>query len=121
MCLDLVAHLHARGQTVVFIDGAFDLLRAVHVQQLERARSRGDALIVGVHSDAIVRATAGTARPITPEAERAEIVAALACVDAVLLLDRSSIMAELGPDISIGTVDAAEDTIIESIRARARR
>ena len=79
--------LRRAGKTVVFTNGVFDLLHPGHVRYLQHARSLGDALIVGVNSDRSVRANKGPARPITPEAERAEILAALACVDAVAIFD----------------------------------
>ena len=74
----------AAGQAVVFTNGVFDLLHPGHLRYLQQARALGDALIVGVNSDRSVRANKGPDRPITPEAERAEILAALACVDAVV-------------------------------------
>ena len=79
--------LRRAGKTVVFTNGVFDLLHPGHVRYLQHARSLGDALIVGLNSDRSVRANKGPTRPITPEAERAEILAALACVDAVAIFD----------------------------------
>src|SRR5216684_9057171 len=77
----IVERLRASGKTVVFTNGVFDLLHPGHVRYLQQARALGDALIVGVNSDRSVRAIKGLQRPITPEAERAEILAGLACVD----------------------------------------
>ena len=70
------------ARPIVFTNGVFDLLHPGHVRYLQQARALGDALIVGVNSDRSVRGNKGPDRPITPEAERAEILAALACVDA---------------------------------------
>jgi rfaE bifunctional protein nucleotidyltransferase chain/domain len=104
------------GQCVVFVSGCFDLLHPGHIRLLEQARSHGDILIVGVQSDASVRnAHAGVAgtgwlpskrasRPITPGAERAEILAALAAVDYVVEFDDPSperLIESLGPDIVV--------------------
>lgn len=104
------------GQCVVFVSGCFDLLHPGHIRLLEQARSHGDILIVGVQSDASFRnAHAGVAgtgelsskrasRPITPGAERAEILAALAAVDYVVEFDDPSparLIGSLGPDIVV--------------------
>ena len=72
---------------VVFTNGCFDLLHPGHIQSLEQARALGDALIVGINSDASVRELKGAGRPVLPELERAEILAALDCVDAVVIFD----------------------------------
>ena len=82
--------LRAAGKTIVFTNGVFDLLHPGHVRYLQHARSLGDALIVGINSDRSVRAVKGPDRPINPEAERAEILAALACVDAVAIFDEET-------------------------------
>src|SRR5215471_11529078 len=96
-----VADRRAHGQTIVFTNGVFDLLHPGHVRYLRHARSLGDALIVGVNSDRSVRTNKGPSRPITPEAERAELLAALACVDAVAIFDDETpaeIIRKIQPD-----------------------
>src|ERR1051325_8039402 len=85
--LALIARLRMAGKTVVFTNGVFDLLHPGHLRYLRHARSLGDALIVGINSDRSVKAIKGPDRPITPERERAEILAALTCVDAVVIFD----------------------------------
>ncbi len=75
------------GRKLVFTNGCFDLLHVGHVRYLREARSMGDALVVAVNSDRSVREIKGPSRPVMPEAERAEILAALACVDLVFLFD----------------------------------
>ncbi len=75
----------ARGARIVFTNGHFDLLHVGHVRYLQAARACGDALVVGVNDDASTMARKGAARPIVPVAERAELVAALRCVDAVVV------------------------------------
>jgi rfaE bifunctional protein nucleotidyltransferase chain/domain len=104
------------GQRVVFASGCFDLLHPGHIRLLEQARSLGDILVVGVQSDTSVRAAAGLRglgnvsmtngppRPITPAAERSEILAALAAVDYVAEFDEpspSALLASLAPDIVV--------------------
>jgi rfaE bifunctional protein nucleotidyltransferase chain/domain len=85
----------AAGQTVVWTNGCFDLLHAGHVKSLLAARSLGDVLVVGLNSDASVRQLKGPGRPVMREEERAEILAALACVDAVVIFN------ELTPERSL--------------------
>jgi rfaE bifunctional protein nucleotidyltransferase chain/domain len=111
----LVDRLRAGGKTVVFTSGAFDLLHPGHVRYLQHARSHGDVLIVGINSDRSVRANKGAGRPITPEAEREEILAALASVDAVVIFDEDTphaLIARLQPDVLVKGADRAADAII---------
>ena len=101
---------------VVFTNGVFDLLRIGHVAQLEAARSEGGALVVGVNSDASVRRLEkGTDRPIVPERERARLLAALACVDCVVLFDEDTPLAlieRLRPDVLVKGADYARRAIV---------
>ncbi|MBI1801898.1 MAG: adenylyltransferase/cytidyltransferase family protein [Chloroflexi bacterium] len=85
--LDEAAGLRARYRTRVFTNGVFDLLHVGHVRCLQAARALGDCLIVGLNSDESARALKGEGRPLTPQDERAEILAALACVDYVVIFD----------------------------------
>ena len=73
------------GRRVVVTNGCFDLLHVGHVRFLQEARTLGDALVVGLNGDASVRELKGAGRPVNPEADRAEVLAALACVDAVVV------------------------------------
>jgi D-beta-D-heptose 7-phosphate kinase/D-beta-D-heptose 1-phosphate adenosyltransferase len=110
-----VARLRAAGKTIVFTNGVFDLLHPGHVRYLQHARALGDALIVGVNSDRSVRANKGPSRPITPEDERAEVLAALACVDAVVIFDAETphdVIAALQPDVLVKGADWAADAIV---------
>jgi rfaE bifunctional protein nucleotidyltransferase chain/domain len=77
--------LHARGLRIVFTNGHFDLLHVGHLRYLQAARRLGDALVVGVNDDAVTRTRKGPGRPILTEAERAELLAGLACVDFVAI------------------------------------
>jgi len=93
--------LREAGRTVVFTNGHFDLLHVGHVRYLQAARALGDALIVGLNSDASTRARK-PGRPIVPQEERAELVAALACVDVVVIFDdltANALVEALRPDI----------------------
>ena len=82
-----------RGERVVFTNGCFDLLHVGHVRSLEQARGLGDRLIVGVNRDASVRRLKGRARPIVAERQRAEMLAALRCVDGVVLFGEQTPLA----------------------------
>jgi len=122
----LVKRLRAAGKTIVFTNGVFDLLHPGHVRYLQQARRLGDALIVGVNSDRSVRLNKGPGRPITPEAERAEILSALDCVDAVVIFDEDTphaIIAALQPDVLVKGADWAEDAIVgrDVVEARGGR
>jgi D-beta-D-heptose 7-phosphate kinase/D-beta-D-heptose 1-phosphate adenosyltransferase len=111
----LVARLRAAGKTIAFTNGVFDLLHPGHVRYLQQARALGDALIVGVNSDRSVRANKGPSRPITAQDERAEVVAALACVDAVVIFDVETphdLIAALQPDVLVKGADWAADAIV---------
>lgn len=103
------------GRRVVFTNGCFDLLHPGHLETLEKARSLGDALIVGVNSDRSVREMKGQGRPIMPERERAEVLTALACVDGVVIFDEPTpreMVAALLPDVLVKGGDWANDQII---------
>jgi D-beta-D-heptose 7-phosphate kinase/D-beta-D-heptose 1-phosphate adenosyltransferase len=103
------------GKRVVFTNGCFDLLHPGHIQSLEAARALGDFLIVGINSDASVRELKGQARPVLPEQERAEILANLESVDAVLIfpeLTPQKTIAALLPDVLVKGGDWPGDQII---------
>lgn len=99
----------------MFTNGCFDLLHPGHIRTLEKARSFGDALVVGVNSDRSVREMKGSGRPILPEHERAEILAALESVDAVVIFDEPTpheTIAALVPDVLVKGGDWASDAIV---------
>ena len=101
---------------VVFTNGVFDLLHVGHVALLEAARAEGGALVVGVNSDASVRRLGkGTDRPVVPGQERARLLAALACVDCVVLFDEETPLAlikRLRPDVLVKGADYARAAIV---------
>ena len=114
------------GRRIVFTNGCFDLLHPGHIQALEQARALGGALVVGINSDASVRQLKGPGRPILPELERAEILAALECVDAVVIFNELTpreIIAALLPDILVKGGDWPGDQIIgrEEVEAAGGR
>jgi rfaE bifunctional protein nucleotidyltransferase chain/domain len=119
----LVGRARRDGRRVVFTNGVFDLLHPGHARYLRLARAQGDLLIVGVNSDRSARANKGPGRPITPAAERAEIVAALECVDAVVIFDEDTpaeLIRALEPDVLVKGADWPEDRIVgrETVEAR---
>lgn len=112
----LVDRARSLGQTIVFTNGVFDVLHPGHVRYLRDARALGDVLIVGVNSDRSARALGKAPdRPINPEHERAEILAALASVDAVVVFDEDTphaIITALQPDILVKGADWGADAIV---------
>jgi D-beta-D-heptose 7-phosphate kinase/D-beta-D-heptose 1-phosphate adenosyltransferase len=122
----LVARCRAARQQVVFTNGVFDLLHPGHVRYLQQARALGDVLIVGVNSDRSVRSNKGEGRPITPEAERCEILAAFGCIDAVVVFDEDTpqtLIDAIQPDVLVKGADWPEDAIVgrDSVEARGGR
>jgi rfaE bifunctional protein nucleotidyltransferase chain/domain len=106
---------HRGGRRLVFTNGCFDLLHPGHVQTLEEARALGDALVVGLNSDASVRQLKGVGRPVVSEQERAELLAALECVDAVVIYnDRTplEVITTLLPDVLVKGGDWADNQIV---------
>ena len=121
-----VAAQRAAGRSVVFTNGVFDLVHPGHVTYLAAARAEGDVLIVAVNSDRSVRANKGPSRPILPEQERAELLAALDVVDAVVIFDDetpAAIVAALQPDVLVKGADWAHDAIVgrDTVEARGGR
>lgn len=113
---DFVRREREGGRTMVFTNGVFDILHPGHVRYLRDARALGDLLIVGVNSDRSTRALdKAPGRPINPEHERAEVLAALASVDAVVVFDEDTphaIISALQPDILVKGADWGEDAIV---------
>ncbi len=108
------ARLRAAGRRLVFTNGCFDILHVGHVRYLQGARALGDALLVAINSDRAVRELKGAGRPVMSEDERAEVLAALAAVDYVMVFDELSprrLIAELLPDVLVKGGDYALDEI----------
>ena len=114
------------GESVVFTNGVFDLMHLGHVEYLEDAAALGDRLVVGVNADASVRRLKGAERPFVPQDERAELVAALACVDLVAVFEEDTperLIREVAPDVLVKGGDWALDRIVgrEFVEARGGR
>ena len=113
---DRVAEWRQSGKRIILANGCFDLLHVGHVRYLRAAKLLGDRLIVAVNSDESVKALKGPGRPLMPAEERAEILAALADVDAVVVFpepDVRSLIRELRPDIQAKGTDYTADTVPE--------
>ncbi len=115
-----------RSGTLVFTNGCFDLLHRGHVDYLFRARSLGDALVVGLNTDASVRRLKGPGRPVVPGPDRAYVLAGLACVDAVSFFDEDTpraLIAALLPDVLVKGGDYARDQVVgrEEVEAAGGR
>lgn len=109
--------LRNKGKKVVFTNGCFDIIHAGHVRYLKRAGALGDILVVGLNSDESVRKIKGSKRPIVPENERAEVVAALGFVDYVIIFNEATplkIITEIKPDILVKGADWAAREIVGS-------
>jgi D-glycero-beta-D-manno-heptose 1-phosphate adenylyltransferase len=116
----------AAGRRVVFTNGVFDLLHPGHVRYLAAARAAGDVLVVAVNSDRSVRAIKGPERPLNAENERAEVLSALAAVDAVVVFDEDdphAIITAIQPDVLVKGADWAADRIVgrDVVEARGGR
>jgi D-beta-D-heptose 7-phosphate kinase/D-beta-D-heptose 1-phosphate adenosyltransferase len=114
------------GGTVVFTNGVYDLLHPGHVRYLRQARALGDLLIVGVNSDESVRRNKGPRRPINPDHERAEVLAGLSSVDAVVIFGEDTpaeIIRAVQPDILVKGADWPADQIVgrDTVEARGGR
>lgn len=105
-----------RGKTIVLANGCFDLLHVGHVRYLTAARALGDALVVGINSDASVRRLKGAGRPLMSAAERAELLGALAAVDAVVVFEEDTVerlVHLIRPDVQAKGTDYTETTVPE--------
>ena len=116
--------LRRSGKRLVFTNGVFDVLHPGHVRYLEAARQLGDALVVAINSDRSARTLEkGPDRPLNTAAERAEVIAALACVDATVVFDEPTpqeIVQALMPDVLVKGADWAEGTIVGADIVEAR-
>jgi D-beta-D-heptose 7-phosphate kinase / D-beta-D-heptose 1-phosphate adenosyltransferase len=111
----LLAGRRAKGETVVFTNGCFDLLHVGHVKYLQAARQLGDLLVLGLNSDASIRRLKGPKRPLIGQDERAHILAALDCIDYVVIFDEDTpldLIAALRPDILVKGADYTPDGVV---------
>lgn len=121
--VELLASKQEQGQRIVLTNGVFDLLHLGHLRYLRQARRLGDLLVVGVNSDESTRQLKGPQRPLVPEAERAELLAALDCVDYVTIFGErtaETTLARLQPEVYVKGADYAEranrqrDTLLDA-------
>lgn len=114
---NLVDKIHSEGKTIVCTNGCFDILHVGHVRYLEKTKTFADYCIVLLNSDKSVRSIKGPARPINSEADRAEILSALRCVDYVVLFDEDSprnLLDEIKPDVYTKGADYNMETLPEA-------
>ena len=110
-----VSHHKKEGKKIVFTNGCYDLIHIGHVRCFKEGKNLGDTLIVALNSDRSVRTLKGPPRPIVPQAERAEIIAALECVDFVTIFDQDDpleIISAIKPDILVKGGDWSLNTIV---------
>lgn len=111
----IVEDLKKKGKRIVFTNGCFDLLHLGHIRYLEKAKSLGDILVVGVNSDRSVRNLKGPDRPILPDEERAEILSSLGCVDYITVFDELTpleLISSLQPHILVKGGDWTKETTV---------
>ena len=116
-----VDSLRKKGSRVVFTNGCFDLIHIGHVRLLHKAREKGDCLVVAVNSDSSVRQIKEPGRPVTPEDQRAEVVAAFGCVDWVTIFDEPDpldLIRLLKPDVLVKGTDWSEEEIVGAPEVR---
>jgi len=119
---NIIGELKSAGKKVVFTNGCFDILHVGHVRYLEAARALGDCLVVAVNTDDTVKRLKGDCRPLVPEFERTELVAALECVDYVTLFSEDTpaeIISYLQPDIHVKGGDYEADDLPEAAAVKA--
>ncbi len=110
-----IDHLKKEGKRIVFTNGCFDILHIGHARYLYEAKALGDFLIVAVNSDRSVKALKGPERPIVPEYERAEMIAALGCVDMAIIFDEETpyeVIKRLVPNVLVKGGDWKENDIV---------
>jgi len=120
--IERVARRKVAGQKIVFTNGCFDILHAGHVDYLQKARRHGDFLVLGLNDDKSIRSIKGESRPVNKEQNRARVVAALGCVDAVVLFGEDTplhLITVLCPDVLVKGADWDEDDIVGAAEVKA--
>lgn len=119
---EIVARRRKTGQKIVFTNGCFDILHAGHVDYLQKTRRQGDFLVLGLNDDASIRSIKGPGRPVNNEMQRARVLAALGCVDAIVLFGEDTplnLITTLHPDVLVKGADWAEDEIVGAAEVKA--
>ena len=124
--VEIVRQRRARGHSVVFTNGCFDLIHRGHTRFLQQARELGDLLIVGLNSDASVRGLKGPSRPVLSQEERSEVLSALASVDYVVIFEEADpgrTIAALQPDVLVKGADWTKEEVVgrETVEGRGGR
>ena len=120
--LEEVKHRRRTGQKIVFTNGCFDILHAGHVEYLQKARQQGDFLVLGLNDDKSIRSIKGPERPINKELHRARVLAALGCVDGIVLFGDDTpiaLITALQPDVLVKGADWEEDEIAGAAEVKA--
>jgi len=120
--VERAAALRSSGRRIALANGVFDLLHVGHVRYLEAARAMADVLVVAVNSDSSTRAYKGPGRPLVPQAERAEVVAALACTDLVVIFDEPDVrqvIRALRPELQVKGTDYTVQSVPERAEVEA--
>lgn len=115
--VEVVDQARSAGKVVVFTNGCFDILHVGHIRYLQQARSMGDLLVVGLNTDESVRKLKGPDRPINPEKDRAEVLAALECVDYITLFPEDTpieLIRAIKPDIDVKGGDYTREDMPEA-------
>ena len=118
----IIAIEKAKGKTIVLANGCFDLFHVGHIRYLRAAKSKGDVLVVALNSDSSVRRLKGKGRPILPQKERAEVLAAFSFVDYVTIFSKpmvSKVLLALKPDIHVKGSDYSRETVPERDTVKA--
>ena len=113
--VSIIHELRRQGKVIVFTNGCFDLLHHGHVRYLDQAKTLGDVLIVAINSDTSVRTLKGPGRPVMPQAERVEVLAAIASVDYVTIFDEltpEGVIQALAPDVLVKGGDWTVDQVV---------
>ncbi|MDD3815606.1 MAG: D-glycero-beta-D-manno-heptose 1-phosphate adenylyltransferase [Desulfocapsaceae bacterium] len=120
-CVRIVGLRKMQGQRIVFTNGCFDILHAGHVEYLQQARKQGDFLVLGLNSDRSIQAIKGANRPINEESQRARVLAALGCVDAIVIFSDETplgLITALLPHVMVKGADWQEDAIVGALEVK---
>jgi len=122
--IDKITHIRRSGKKIVFTNGCFDIMHAGHVRYLAAAKSEGEILIIGMNSDKSVKSIKGEKRPVTPQNQRAEVLAGLQCVDYIVFFDEPDplrLIQTIMPDVLVKGEDWTEDKIIGADLVKANK
>ena len=119
---EIIRKEREKGKKIVFTNGCFDILHAGHVDYLQKARKQGDFLVLGLNDDKSISSIKGPERPINEELQRARVLAALGCVDGIVLFGEDTplnLITTLQPDVLVKGADWQEDEIVGAAEVKA--